>query len=359
MNVAIKFGALRGTPVLTEDGTPNTESGQSALAQRLLDMYPGAVLVGPERAQGRDAQGRDVQVVTLDDLDPTTTLVINLDVLDSVGIFQRLHRDGAEPMILNFQAVNPTTFNHPVNFAAMGLSYAFFPTFCAGERVAGEVREVIERWATPEYRDRAKVAWADLGVGTGRQIERREAEEPIVLYPAISMEARKQPAQFLKIVTAAQKQTPFRVVARLAQSHLIADQAMALARNEWASVGPLRAQRDDYWNELARTTAFLATSLEEAYGLEYVEALMAGAIGIFPERAWVHHLVPEGYPFIYNTPAEAQAMLVRAVQNPDACRAEMDALVGGSFTDWVRGHHDRRDFVEVFSRTVKNWFGEA
>lgn len=352
MDIAIKFGALRPASIVTPEGDLNTESGQAVLAQRLLTMYPGAKLIGAERYSGNG-----FEVITLDDIAPEFTVVVNLDVLDSVGIFQRLHRDGAEPKIMNFQWINPSTFHHPVNFAAMGLAYAFFPTFCSGERTAGEVREIVERWGTPDYAHRAKIAWADLGVGTSHEVVREDQDVPLVLYPAISMEGRKQPTLFHKIVSAAHKKTDFQVVARLAQSHLVTDPAMNLAQHDWTNVGPLRTRRDDYWAELGRTTAFVATSLEEAYGMAYVEAMLAGVIGIYPDREWVHKLVPEGYPFVYRTRDEAEKLLVRVVTEPETCRTELDALVGGSFVEWVREHHDRRDFEEVFTKTLEHWFG--
>lgn len=351
MDIAVKFGFLSDQPILTQDGSINLESGQGSVAGRLLDMYPGARLIAPKLARGNG-----FEVVTLSSIDANSTIVVNLDVLDSVCVFQRLHRSGAEPKIVNFQWVNPTVFNHPVNFGAMGLSYAFFPTFCAGERTAGEVREVLERWAPPEYVHRARIAWADLGVGISREMDHAEGGEPVVLYPAITMDARKQPGQFMKIVTAAHKRAPFKVVARLAQSHLVTDQAMDLAHLEWANVGPLRSDRDDYWNELAHTTAFLATSREEAYGLAYVEALLAGVIGIFPDLPWARRLLPDGYPFLYSDRGQAEDMLVRAVTDPAGCRAQLDQLAGGSFVQWVRLNHDRRDFEDVFTAQLREWF---
>ena len=238
----------------------------------------------------------------------------------------------------------------------MGLAYSFFPTFCAGKRVAAEVHEVVERWAAQSLASRARVAWADLGVETAKQVPRQQTEVPIVLYPAISMESRKQPQVFVHIVEQVQKQTPVQVVARLSNKHLVAEPAMKLAARRWATVGPLRS-REDYWTELSRTTAFLATSREEAYGLEYVEAMLMGAIGIFPDLDWAHRLVPQHYPFLYADPSQAEAMLRRAVTNPDACRAELDQLVGGSFTDWVRENHARRNFEDIFSTAVREWFG--
>ena len=352
MLVAVKYGALGHAPLVTPEGELVTAGGQATIAQRLLAMYPGSQLVGTERGQGSG-----FAIVTLDDIDPADTLVINLDVLDSVGIFQRLHREGDEPKIMNFQWINPSTFHHPVNFAAMGLAYSFFPTFCSGERTAAEVREVTERWALQQLAHRAKVAWADLGVHTERIVERIPTPEPVVLYPAISMDARKQPSEFIAIVTAVQKKTPIKVVARLAQAHLASGPAIKLATMRWSSVSPLRAKREDYWTELAEATAFVATSVEEAYGLEYVEAMLSGVIGILPDRAWARALIPDGYPFLYSTHAEAERLLLRAVREPDACRAELDAVAGGSFTQWVRDHHGRRGFEDAFKAKVTEWFG--
>ena len=41
----------------------------------------------------------------------------------------------------------------------------------------------------------------------------------------------------------------------------------------------------------------------------------------------------------------------------DDCRAELDRLVGGSFPDWIRRHHDRQGFEETFRGQVEEWFG--
>ena len=92
---------------------------------------------------------------------------------------------------------------------------------------------------------------------------------------------------------------------------------MYLSRQKWAKVQPLAKGREEYWGELSRTTAYVGTATEEAYGLEYVEALMAGAVGILPDKPWARRLVPDGYPFLYTTKTEAEQMLLRAVTSPD------------------------------------------
>ncbi len=353
MKYAVKFGALQAQPVVDADGRLIASSGQATIASRLLDMYPGAVLLGSQR---RACDGFDM--VLLDDIDPLDTLVINIDILDTVGIFQRLHRDGAEPRILNFQWINPSSYHHPVNFAAMALAYCFFPTFCSGERTAAEVAEVAVRWMPQRLTERLRIGWADLGVRVERLQERKATHIPIVLYPAVSAVERKRPELFYDIVSNVQKKTPIEVVARLAQSSLVTPFAMKLGTQRWSTVSPLRQQKADYWADLAKTTAFVATASEESYGLEYVEAMLAGAIGILPDLAWARELVPAGYPFLYDTQAQAEAMLLRAVTAPQQCLAELDALTGGSFTGWIKDHHALREFEQAFKKQVAAWFGE-
>jgi hypothetical protein len=143
---------------------------------------------------------------------------------------------------------------------------------------------------------------------------------------------------------------------RLHESHLVSELAMKVSGRDWIWVGPLTATRLSYWEALASTTAFLATATEESYGLEYVEALAAGVIGILPDAPWAHALVPEGYPFFWRTPAEAEAMLLRAVRGPNDCRAEIDAVVGGSFTAWIAAKHDDQSFEHAFVAQLAEWF---
>ncbi|SMO35179.1 glycosyltransferase family 1 protein [Propioniciclava tarda] len=353
MQVAVKYGALTTAPMIGADGHATTESGQATMARRVLELYPGSVVVGRE-----SQRVPEFDVVTLDQIDPENTVVINMDVLDSVGVFQRLHRGGAEPKIMNFQWINPSAYHHPVNYAAMGLAYSFFPTFCSGERVAAEVREVVSRWAIPSLSNRAVIAYSELGIDASRPVNHSDLSEPIVLYPAITMEERKQPGEFYKIVAAVAKRVPIRVVARLAPSHLTSSAAMKLATERWSTVSPLRASADDYWTELSRTTAFVATATEEAYGLEYVEAMRAGAIGILPNRPWALRLVPEGYPYLYGSNAEAEAMLYEAVTNPQLASDKVDEAVGGGhFTSWIREHHDKATFDQALKSKINEWFG--
>lgn len=353
MKVAVKYGAFDTEPVVDERGELLGQSAGITLIRRLVRLFPEPILIG---SQTRRGQGFDM--MPLEFVDAENTLVINMDIIDSIAVWQKLHSSGAEPKLMNFEWKNPSIYHHRINFAAMGLSFAMFPTFCNSARTAAEVREVVRKWTIQPLSEKARIAWVNLGINVERVQPRVATEVPVILYPAISMDARKRPERFLEIVDRVAKKTPVRVEARLHESHLVSNLAMNLSLKDYAWVGPLTSTREAYWDALARTTAFLATANEESYGLEYVEAMLAGAIGIFPDRPWAHALVPKGYPFIYGDAPVAETMLLRAVRETDACRAELDRLVpGGSFADWIRTQHNDDDFEKALVSKVQEWFG--
>ncbi len=353
MKVAVKYGAFEQEPVVDERGELLGQSAGVTLVRRLLRLFPEPILIG---SHTRRCQGFDM--MPLEFVDAADTLVINMDIIDSIAVWQTLHSSGAEPKLMNFEWKNPSIYHHRINFAAMGLSFAMFPTFCNSARTAAEVREVVRKWTIPPLAEKAKIAWVNLGVHVERVQPRVTTDVPVILYPAISMDARKQPERFMDIVDRVAKKVPVRVEARLHESHLVSDQAMNLSLKKYAWVGPLTSTREAYWDALARTTAFLATAEEESYGLEYVEAMLAGAVGIFPDRPWAHALVPKGYPFFYGDPGTAERFLMRAVTEPDACRNELDRLVeGGSFANWIRAAHNDDDFEKAILAKTTEWFG--
>ncbi len=352
MRVAVKYGAFGNDPVVDEHGELLGQSAGLTLVRRLLKLFDDPILIGP---QARRGDGFDM--MPLQFVDAENTIVINMDIIDSVAVWQILHSSGAEPMLMNFEWRNPSIYHHRINFAAMGLSFAMFPTFCNSARTAAEVREVVHKWTIQPLAEKAKIVWANLGVNVERVQPRKDTPVPVVLYPAITLDARKQPQVFSEVVDKVARRTPIRVEARLHESSLVSKKAMDLSRREYAWVGPLTSTREEYWEALARTASFLATAREESYGLEYVEAMLAGAVGVFPDLPWAHALVPENYPFFYSGPEQAEEMLLRAVTDGDACRAELDALVSGSFTDWVRAAHNDDDFERAIVKHVREWFG--
>ncbi|MDT0165963.1 glycosyltransferase family 1 protein [Actinotalea sp. AC32] len=348
MKVAIRYESA----VVDPDGHVAGHDAGATLVRRLLRVFPGALVVGagPRRHAGFD-------VLPLEFVDGSDTVVITMDVLDSVSVWETLRRTCDEPKVMNFVWWSTSQNRHRVERSALALSCALFPTFANSERTAAEVRELVAFWTVPQLAEKARVAWVNLGIRLEHVQPRRETSVPVVLYPAIYLSERKQPQLFLDVVTRVARRTPIRVEARLHESHLISDDAMALSRHEWAWVGPLTATREDYWQALARTTAFLATASEESYGLEYIEALVAGAVGVFPDRPWVHAILPPGYPFVYRTPFEAEEMLLRAVTEPDVCRKELDEVAGGDFVEWLRARHDDDAFERAIAERVEEWFG--
>ncbi len=346
MKIAVRYSDLRvtGGQIVGQDAGPT-------LVRRLLRVFPGAVVVGPG-----PRLGDGFEVVPLRRLAPGT-LVVTMDVIDSVCVWRALREDHGSPRIMNFVWWSTTQFTHPVERAALGLSCALFPTFANSERTASEVREIVATQTAAHLAEQSRVAWVNLGIRLERVQEREEPEVPVVLYPAIYLSERKQPRVFLDVVERVARRTPIRVEARLHESHLTSELAMRMSRHDWTWVGPLTARREDYWHALARTTAFLATAAEESYGLEYIEALVAGAVGVFPDRPWARAILPERYPFCYRTPAEAEALLHRAVTDTAACRRELDAAAGGDFAGWLRERHDDDNFERAISEQVTEWFG--
>lgn len=348
MRVAVRYEAA----LVDRDGHVAGHDAGATLVRRLLRVFPGSVLIGPgpRRCAGFD-------LLPLEFIDAAGTVVISMDPLDSPGVWETLSGTGAEPRLMNFVWSNTSEYLHRVERATLALSCALFPTFANSERTATEVREIVSAWTVQPLAEKARISWVNLGVRWEHVRPRHEPPVPVVLYPAIYLSERKRPQAFLDIVERVVKRAPIRVEARLHESHLISEQAMRLSQREWAWVGPLTASRQDYWDALAHTTAFLATASEESYGLEYVEALVAGAIGVFPDLPWAHAILPDGYPFLYTSPAQAEELLVRAVTEPAACRRELDEVAGGSFARWLHERHDDDRFDKAIVDAVREWFG--
>jgi hypothetical protein len=348
----MKIAVLYRDALIDPSGRVAGHDAGATLARRLLRVFPGSIVVGdgPRRCDGFD-------VLPLEFVDASDTLVVNMDVVDSPSVWRRLRASHDEPRVMNFVWWTTSQFTHPVDRAALGLSCALFPTFANSERTATEVREIVRHQVVQQLAEHARIGWVNLGIRLEHVHPRREPDVPVVLYPAIYLSERKQPQLFLDVVERVRKRVPLRVEARLVESHLVSDSAMRLSQNDWAWVGPLTASRDDYWEALSHTTAFLATATDESYGLEYIEALVAGAVGVFPDRPWARAILPERYPFLYRTPHEAEELLTRAVTETAACRRELDAAAGGDFQDWLRARHDDDAFDHAVVEHVQRWFG--
>lgn len=350
MNIAIK----RDATIITEDGRVGGHDAGATLVRRFLRLYPGAQLIGPvpRRCAGFD-------MVPAEFINPDDTVIVNMDVLDSADVWQTIYREsgGVEPKIMNFVWWPTYQLQHRVEKATFALSCALFPTFASSERTASEVKELVQKQTVSELAEQAKLAWVNLGFRLEHVQERRENPVPIVLYPAIYLSAQKRPDMFRKIVDRVRQRTPVNVEMRLQESHLVSEKAMSFSRLPWVWVGPLTVERSSYYEALSRTTAFLATAEEESYGMSYVEAMGAGAIGVFPDLPWARALLPRNYPYLYRTPGEAEQLLYHAVTQPEECRTELDMLVGGSFSQWVADHHSDDAFDREVTECIRTWFG--
>jgi len=348
MKVAIQHEAV----TIDATGHVADHDAGDTLVRRLLRLFPGAQLVGP-----RAHHHPDFDVVPVEMIDAADTVLINMDVIDSVSIWRTFRKTTNKPKIMNFVWWDATRYEDTVEAAEVSLSCALFPTFANSERTMRAIADTVRRWTVKPLAERARIGGVNLGIQLEHVQPRQEPATPVVLYPAIYVSARKQPHQFIDIVSKVAKRTPITVEARLSEAHLVSEPAMRLSRERWAKVGPLVPSRSDYWKALARTTAFVATASEESYGLEYIEALVAGAVGIFPDTDWARSILPPRYPFFFSNSAEAEDLLYRAVTDPAACLKELDACVDGNFINWLRDHHDDDDFDAAMAEHVTRWFG--
>lgn len=348
--VAVKFGTLTHEPLVDADGDVIGRGAGSTLVRRLLRLFPDPILVGPQQ---RRCNGFDQ--MPLEFLDAGSTVVINMDVLDSPLVWGVLRENTATPEVMNFMWRNVSEFPEKVQQASMGLSFGLFPTFANSERTAQEVRDLVAAWTVPSLAERAVVGWENLGIRLEHVRPAARQKIPMVLYPAVSLERRKRPDLFMRVVSAVAERTPIMLEMRLQERDLVSEKAMKISRLKWTWVGPL-ASREEYWERLARTTAFLATSADESYGLQYIEALAAGAVGVFPDLPWARALLPQGYPFFYASDAQAEEMVYRAVTDPEGCRRQV-AAASGDIAEWIRARHSDDRFEQGIADSVARWFG--
>ena len=346
--------AVRYPDVLVDaDGHVAGHDAGATLVRRLLRIFPGSILVGdgPRRCAGFD-------LPPLEFVDPADTVVINMAAARlGRGLAHPGAAPGGEPHVMNFVWWSTSQFHHPV------------------ERAASPCRAPCSRRSPTRSARRARSARSSSagrpgarGEGRGRLGQPRHPARPRA--PAARPRGpRRALPRDLPVRPQAAAAVPGRRRAG-GPAHARCGSRPGCTSRTWPpsrrcgsrcttgpGSGPLTATREDYWAALARTTAFLATATDESYGLEYIEALVAGAVGVLPDRPWARAILPAGYPFLYRTPAEAEEMLLRAVTDTDACRREADASAGGSFAEWLRARHDDDRFDAAIVEQVGRWFG--
>ena len=214
MKIAIRYS---GAAVDAQGQVGGKDAG-ATLVRRLLRVFPGSTLVGPATRQGDG-----FAVVPLEFVNGDDTVVINMDVVESMAVWRTLKANCEEPKVMNFVWFNTAKFDHTVQRSTLALACGLFPTFANSERTATEVREIVSSWTIKNISEDAQIAWVNLGIRLEHVRPRVDVPIPVVLYPAIYFSERKQPQLFLDVVERVHKRTPITVEARLHESSLISE----------------------------------------------------------------------------------------------------------------------------------------
>lgn len=354
MKVAVRSTSWFGQYPVDLDGKINGSHSGAVLVRRLLRLFDEDAILLVEDGQGTaDAKvdGYTIPVMPIKDVIGLRDLVvINMDVVDSAALFGRLRRTWRDPtpQIVNFVWWNTSEFVTDAERASIAVSTSLFPTFCNSARTAREIRALQSHWMAPARIDSSRVAYWNLGI----DIEALEAARrlpkpghPIVLYPGNQVFARKQPSLWCEIVEKVAVATDVKPVMRVGRGW----------EDVYFASDPLPS-KTDYYESLCDATAFLATSLDESYGLAHAEALFMGAIGVFPDRDWTWTLVPEAYPFVYRDKNEAAAMLLAVVKAPQWALDNIDVACGERPWDWIRREHNAEHFDLHLKEMIETWY---
>jgi hypothetical protein len=357
MRVAIRTGSTFGR-ALVEDGKLVGDHSGLAIVRRLLKLFPDPILYGWDGMSEQPWDCDGFQVVHPSRIDVNDTVIINMDVVDSVALYRQL-RGGTwrlYPKIVNLVWWNVSEWTDKVERQELALSTGLFYTFCNSRRTELEVRSLHARHLTPAMQARAVVESQNLGFPQpDLEPGPKHADPPIVLYPAMWLFARKAPDRFAKVVTRTAERTPIEMLMRLhpkAFPHPVIEE---LSSQPWADIDEI-GPKDAYWANLAAATAFLATATDESYGLQYLEALWMGVIGVFPRRPWAENILPPGYPFLYGDLHEGEAMLHLAVTQPAEAWDMVAKAFDGDVRRWLRSFHSEDDFDSEFQLFLENRF---
>jgi hypothetical protein len=351
---AFKFESTFGAPLVAGNGRPGGDDSGGSLLRRLMRLAADPILVddtapGPAQVgwQGPTYTRLPLRLLPVND-----TVLVNLDVVDSPELYRRL-RGGSwrhRPRLVNVVWWNLSEWADPVERSLLAVSFARFPTFCNSARTEAEVRSLVAEHCPAAGRS-ARIASANLGV-SDPGVVRDEAARSVV-YPAMWLFARKRPELFADIVApvAARAKVPVRV--RLAARELGRPVAKAWAGQPGWQVSGL-APGPVYRRELGQATVFVASALDESYGIQYAELMLAGAVGLFPDRGWVDTLVPGGFPLRYGSAAQARQLLGGVLAEPDAARQVMAGPV-----DVLRREHRPEAFDQAFLARMGEWLEQA
>lgn len=361
MKIAVRSTSWFGEfPVDEKTGQVAGSHSGAVLVRRLLRLFADhdPVLIGHEGIA--EIQGDGFVAMSLSALQragwTNDTVIVNMDVIDSPEIHGSLRRTWRDrPRLMNFVWWNLRDFEREVQKPRIALSTALFPTLCNSPQTWQEIRDLQRKHLAP-----ASTEWPQAPLGTatlGVDVDSIPSGGPLadgpprVLYPSTWLVPQKDPDAWLEIVDRARASVDLRGVMRLKGTY-------DRGAYDWLDVLPLPPTTEAYAESLQGYSAFLATALYESYGLAYVEALLAGVPGVFPDRPWVWSLVPRSYPLVYRTREEAAAMLSVVVEDRARAQQWIRDACGEDPAAWIRRDHDAADFGRAVKEAVGTWFDE-
>lgn len=361
MRVALKCdGQLISKPFLTEDGELAGNDSGAVVARRILAAFEDPILIwGDEVRQTRWGEIRPLHKIDVND-----TVILSMDALETLSLYSTLKLTPRwhHPKVMNIGWYEVADFRGGVTGWHFAASAAGVPFFGNGPKIVEEARAHVNKVMGVKAVAQMETGWAYLGVDLDRidaaRLEKHPNHRPVLKYPAVLSGDRKRPELFIEI---AQQATMFEqafVRVRLLPGKPGLENPVwdEVKRDGRWRVDPLLPSKDDYYASLWQDTAFLATSKDESYGLVYVEAMYAGQVGVFLEAPWVRQVVPADYPFVARTPAEAVAYVKLALSDPARCHQLIESACGRPLRDWIREHHDSRQFEIGLRKAVREWF---
>lgn len=98
---------------------------------------------------------------------------------------------------------------------------------------------------------------------------------------------------------------------------------------------------EEYQQNIRDCGLFVATARAESFGLMYLELLLSGVVGVFPNRPWVHSLIP-GYKYVADTDPGLTRMALAVYDSYEECHQYLLSEVIPS----IRARYSQERFVK-------------